>query len=100
MGKDLVSYLIFIIALVASFVLDLFVFSKKNKAVSIRSASYQYLFWVLISLAYCGFLWYEYDSKISLEFLSAYFMEMSLSIDNIFVFVMIFSLRYKLAIKT
>ncbi len=91
MAKDSISYLIFIIALVASFVLDLFVFSKKNKEVSIRSASFQYLFWVLVSLAYCCFLWYEYDSKISLEFLSAYFMEMSLSIDNIFVFVMIFS---------
>jgi tellurite resistance protein TerC len=91
MSKDLWSYLIFIIALVASFILDLFVFSKKNKEVSIHSATFQYLFWVAISLAYCGFLWYEYSAKVSLEFLSAYFMEMSLSIDNIFVFVMIFA---------
>ncbi len=91
MSRELVSYLIFIIALIASFVLDLCVFSKKDQEVSIRSASYQYLFWVIVSLGYCTFLWAEYDSKVSLEFLSAYFMEMSLSIDNIFVFVMIFS---------
>lgn len=91
MSRDLLSYLIFIIALVASFILDLFVFSRKNKEVSIQSATFQYLFWVLISLGYCSFLWYEYSAKVSLEFLSAYFMEMSLSIDNIFVFVMIFA---------
>ncbi|MCC7030919.1 MAG: TerC/Alx family metal homeostasis membrane protein [Chitinophagaceae bacterium] len=91
MSREFVSYLIFIIALIASFILDLCVFSKKDQVVSIKSATYQYLFWVSISLAYCGFLWVEYNSRVSLEFLSAYFMEMSLSIDNIFVFVMIFS---------
>lgn len=87
----MLSYLIFVIALVASFILDLFVFSKKDKEVSIQSATYQYLFWVAVSLAYSAFLWFEFSSKTSLEFLSAYFMEMSLSIDNIFVFVMIFA---------
>ncbi|HMT34491.1 MAG: TerC/Alx family metal homeostasis membrane protein [Bacteroidetes bacterium] len=91
MDKNQLSYLIFIIALIVSFLLDLFVFSKKDKEVSIKSATYQYLFWVTISLAYCGFLWAEFSSKTALEFLSAYFMEMSLSIDNIFVFVMIFA---------
>lgn len=91
MSREFVSYLIFIVALIASFVLDLFVFSKKDKAVSIKSATYQYLFWVAISLSYCGFLWAEFNSKVAIEFLSAYFMEMSLSIDNIFVFVMIFA---------
>jgi len=91
MNKDLLSYLIFIVALIVSFILDLFVFSKKNKEVSVKSASYQYLFWVSIALAYFGYLWFEYGTHTAINYLSAYFMEMSLSIDNIFVFVLIIS---------
>ncbi len=92
MSKDALSYLLFIIALVVSFLLDLFVFSKKDKEVSIKSATAQYFFWVGIALAYFVYLWMQYDdSKMALNYLSAYFMEMSLSIDNIFVFVLIFN---------
>jgi len=91
MSKDILSYSIFIIALITSFILDMFVFSRKNKEVSIKSATYQYFFWVLIAMGYFGYLLFQYESKIALDYLSAYFMEMSLSIDNIFVFVLIFS---------
>lgn len=91
MSKEVISYLIFIVALVVSFVLDMFVFSKKNQAVSVKSASIQYFFWVFIAIGYFFYLWFNYDSHTSLNYLSAYFMEMALSIDNIFVFVMIFT---------
>ena len=91
MSKDVVSYLIFTVALIASFVLDMFVFSKKNKEVSIKSATYQYLFWVVIAMGYFGYLLFEYNRNVAIDYLAAYFMEMSLSIDNIFVFVLIFS---------
>jgi tellurite resistance protein TerC len=79
------------VALLISFILDLFVFSKKNKEVSTRSASYQYLFWVSIAFSYFAYLWIQYDHAVALNYLSAYFMEISLSIDNIFVFVLIFT---------
>ena len=42
-------------------------------------------------MAFFGFLWYEDGHKIALEYFSAYLMEWSLSIDNIFVFILIFS---------
>src|SRR5260221_2209549 len=42
-------------------------------------------------MAFSGFLWYENGHKIALEYFSAYLMEWSLSIDNIFVFILIFS---------
>lgn len=91
MNIDLLSYGIFIAALVISFLLDILVFSKKNQEVSVKSATGQYFLWVSVALAYCGYLWYHYNSTTALNYLSAYFMEMALSIDNIFVFVMIFS---------
>jgi len=45
----------------------------------------------MLALAFFGFLWYENGHKMALEYLSAYLMEWSLSIDNIFVFILIFS---------
>jgi tellurite resistance protein TerC len=59
--------------------------------VSVKSATWQYLFWVMIAFAYVGYLLIQYDGHTALNYLSAYFMEMSLSIDNIFVFVLIFT---------
>jgi tellurite resistance protein TerC len=91
MEKNTLSYLIFILALAVSFLLDLFVFSKKGNEVSVKNATYQYFFWVSVALSYFGYLWVQYNDQIALNYLSAYFMEMSLSIDNIFVFVLIFS---------
>lgn len=91
MDTHTISYLIFIVALCVSFILDLVVFSKKNQVTTTKQAGYQYLFWVAISLAYGVYLWMQYDSHTSLSYFSAYLMEMSLSIDNIFVFVLIFT---------
>jgi tellurite resistance protein TerC len=52
---------------------------------------YQTLFWVMLGLGFGGFVWYEEGRATGLEYISAYLMEWSLSIDNIFVFVLIFS---------
>jgi tellurite resistance protein TerC len=71
--------------------LDLSFLSKKNKIVSTKMALIQTFFWVLIALCFFVFLWIEEGSKNAVEYLSAYFMEWSLSIDNIFVFIIIFS---------
>jgi tellurite resistance protein TerC len=86
-----ISFLIFIIALVVSVLLDFLVFNKKDKETSVKSATYQYLFWVVIAIAYCFYLLKYHGQKTAIEYISAYFMEMSLSVDNIFVFVLIFS---------
>jgi tellurite resistance protein TerC len=91
MTRDQITYLVFGIVLVISLVVDLGLLSKKNKRVSIRQALYQTFFWVGLALAFCIFLWIENGQKPALEYLSAYLMEWSLSIDNIFVFILIFS---------
>lgn len=91
MNKDVFSYVIFISALILSMTLDLFVFSKKNKETSVKSAVYQYLFWVLMALGYGIYLFDQYGVECALNYTAAYFMEMSLSVDNIFVFVLIFT---------
>lgn len=85
------TYLVFGIIILVSLIIDLGLMSKKNQKVSIKQALYQTFFWVGLALAFCVFLWIERGQKPALEYLSAYLMEWSLSIDNIFVFILIFS---------
>ena len=85
------SYLIFFIVLVLAVILDLGLLSKKEKSISIKQAFFQTLFWVTLGLSFFVFVWFEDGRTASLEYISAYLMEWGLSIDNIFVFILIFS---------
>ncbi len=91
MTVDQITYLVFGIVLVLALVFDLGLLSKKNQQVSIKQALNQTFFWVGLALAFFFFVWYEKGQTIALQYLSAYLMEWSLSIDNIFVFILIFS---------
>jgi len=91
MTIDQFTYLVFGIALILALVFDLGLLSKKNKTISIKQALIQTFFWVSLALAFFVFLWIQKGQKTALEYISAYFMEWSLSIDNIFVFIIIFS---------
>ncbi len=86
-----ITYLVFGIALILALVFDLGLLSKKETTISHKRALLQTLFWVALSMAFFGFVWYENGTTTALEYLSSYLMEWSLSIDNIFVFVLIFS---------
>jgi len=90
MTKDQIVYLVFGIVIIAALVLDLGFMSKKNTIISIKQALRQTLIWVLLAFAFFIFMWVEEGQKLGLEFLSGYLMEWSLSIDNIFVFILIF----------
>jgi tellurite resistance protein TerC len=86
-----ITYLIFGAALTLALVFDLGLLSKKGSVVTLKKALVQTLFWVLLAMAF-GIFIYTYDGhEKALEYLSAYLMEWSLSIDNIFVFILIFS---------
>lgn len=91
MTTDQVTYLVFGIVLVVALIFDLGLLSKKGQKVTIRQALYQTFFWVGLALAFFVFMWVEKGQGLALEYLSAYLMEWSLSIDNIFVFILIFS---------
>lgn len=91
MTPDQVIYLVFGIVLILALTFDLGLLSKKNKKITIRQALYQTLFWVSLALAFFVFVWIERGQQTGLEYLSGYLMEWSLSIDNIFVFIIIFT---------
>jgi tellurite resistance protein TerC len=91
MSKDQITYIVFGGVLLLALIFDLGLLSKKNQKVTIRQALYQTFFWVALALAFCVFVWIENGQTTALEYLSAYLMEWSLSIDNIFLFILIFS---------
>lgn len=64
---------------------------KKGEEISLKSAILWSVFWVAIALSYFGFMWFEYGSEYASLFLSGYVLEKSLSVDNLLVFLAIFS---------
>lgn len=80
----------FFVIIIASLVLDL-VAHKKNEAISMKNAALWSVFWVLLSLAFAGYVWYSHGPEQSSLFLAGYLLEKSLSVDNLFVFMAVFS---------
>jgi tellurite resistance protein TerC len=91
MTTDQITYLVFGTVLVLALIFDLGMISKKSQKITIRQALYQTFFWVGLALAFFVFMWLEKGQFLALQYLSGYLMEWSLSIDNIFVFIIIFS---------
>ena len=92
-----VGFIVFVLAMLA---LDLFVLGGgKAHRVSAREAGSWTFAWVGMALTFNGLLWWWLDGTAGrevanakgLEFLTGYLIELSLSVDNVFVFIMIFS---------
>ena len=95
MDKTTLIYLVFSAVIIIALIFDLGLLSKKNQVVKLKAAIIQTGFWVFLSVAFCGFIWFENEGANgkadAISYISAYLLEWSLSIDNIFVFIIIFS---------
>jgi tellurite resistance protein TerC len=81
------AFLAFVLAMLA---LDLGVFHRKDHEVGPREALGWSVLWVSLALAFGGYVWLRFGADTGLQFLTGYVIEKSLSVDNIFVFVVIF----------
>ncbi|WP_033820139.1 TerC family protein [Kitasatospora sp. MBT63] len=75
--------------LVALIVADFFIGGRKPHEVSIKEAGIWTAVWVALAVAFGGFLWWYGGSQPSGEFFAGYITEKSLSVDNLFVFILI-----------
>lgn len=78
---------LFIIALL---VFDLGVLNRKEHEVTLKEALSWSAFWIALALSFCVGVWHYAGHEKALEFLTGYVIEYSLSVDNIFVFILIF----------
>lgn len=83
-----IGFNLFVLVLLA---LDLGVFHKKPHAIEFREAMAWSIIWVLVALSFNLGIWIFIDSASALDFFTGYLIERSLSIDNIFVFLVIFN---------
>ncbi|KRM10223.1 integral membrane protein terc [Paucilactobacillus suebicus DSM 5007 = KCTC 3549] len=70
--------------------LDLGVFHRHNDTPTIKSSLLWSAFWIGLAFAFAGGIWVLGGSEPSLDFITAYLLEKSLSIDNLFIFILVF----------
>jgi tellurite resistance protein TerC len=80
----------FIVFILIMLTLDLFVFHKKNTVVKVKEALLWSLFWIGLTMAFNFGVFFLVGKVKALEFLTGYLIEESLSVDNLFVFILIF----------
>lgn len=98
--NETLLFILFNAFIIALLLLDLGVFHRKDKAVSLKEAAGWSIVWIALSLLFnVGlYFWVKHNTgdgaeatRISLEFLAGYLIEKALSVDNIFVFILIFN---------
>lgn len=84
-------WILFNVFVLLMLALDLGVFHRKEHKVTFREAITWSAVWIVLALAFNYWVYTEYGRVKGLEFLTGYLIEKSLSVDNIFVFVLLFS---------
>lgn len=90
LGFPIETVLVFVALCVGAFFVDMFM-HRENKPIPLKSAALWSLFWVVVSLAFAGFLYVHHGEEMATLFLTGYALEKVLSVDNLFVIMAIFS---------
>jgi tellurite resistance protein TerC len=81
------AFIVFILVMLA---LDLFVFHKKDTVVKVKEALLWSAFWIALALIFNVGVYFYGGKQVAFDFFTAYLLEKSLSVDNLFVFILIF----------
>lgn len=82
---------LFSVVVIGFLIADLGFFNKKSHKIAFKPALYQSLFWIAISLVFGVLIYFFMGKGVAIEFLSAYITEKMLSVDNLFVILLIFN---------
>jgi tellurite resistance protein TerC len=88
---DYISWIIFAVAVGGLLSLDLFVFHREARAVRMREAAAWVTVWVTLGLSFGGWIFLTRGATSGAEYLAGYLIEYSLSMDNVFVFAVLFA---------
>ncbi|MEO7990399.1 MAG: TerC family protein [Chryseolinea sp.] len=91
MNESVVLWGAFNLFVLGMLALDLGVFHRKSHEVSVREALTWTGVWITLAMLFNLFIYYYFDKDKAIEFFTGYLIEKSLSVDNIFVIIMIFS---------
>jgi tellurite resistance protein TerC len=81
----------FIVLVLGLLALDLGVFNRRDHVIGAGESLRWTGFWVLLALLFGGFVWWQFGPTLAVEYVTGFLIEKSLSVDNLFVFVVIFA---------
>ena len=81
----------FLVATVVMLLVDLLVLHRDAHEISVREASISSAVWIAIGVAFTGVVWWVLGSQAGVQYITGYVIEKSLSVDNVFVWAVIFS---------
>lgn len=84
------TVIVFISLSVGAIFIDLFM-HRDDKPISLKSAALWSVFWVVVAMAFAGFLYIHHGAEVASLFVTGYALEKVLSVDNLFVMMAIFS---------
>jgi len=90
MEANIYFWIGFIAFVIVMLILDLYVFHRKDEVVNVKSALGWSAFWIALALIFNVGVYFYMSHDQALDFFTAYILEKSLSVDNLFVFIMIF----------
>jgi tellurite resistance protein TerC len=83
-------WILFNLFVLGMLVLDLFVFHRRGRLVRSREALAWSAMWIGLAAAFAGLVFFWQGRQVALEFVTGYVLELSLSVDNLFIFLVIF----------
>ncbi len=88
--NETLALVLFNVFVIAMLLLDLGIFQRRAHVIGVREALGWSLFWIVLSLLFNLGLYFWQGKEVALQFLTGYLIEKSLSVDNLFVFLMLF----------
>jgi tellurite resistance protein TerC len=88
--NEIIFWVAFNVFVVLLLILDLGVFNRKSHTIAFREALFTSFGWIALALLFALLLYFWHGRTTTLEFLTGYVIELSLSVDNLFVFLLIF----------
>jgi tellurite resistance protein TerC len=82
---------VFSVVIIGMLLFDLGVLNKKSHAITSREAAYWSILWISLAMGFSGILYYYLGFEKFSQFQGAYWIEKALSVDNLFVFILVFA---------
>lgn len=83
-----IGFGVFVAAMLA---LDLGVFNRKAHVVKLKEATVWCAVWFALAMGFNAFVWYDHGPQAGAQWFASYLVELGLSVDNVFVFIVVFS---------
>ncbi|WP_312531065.1 TerC family protein [Paracoccus sp. (in: a-proteobacteria)] len=91
MGTPVWMWLVFLSIVLGLLILDLGVFNTTDHEIGVAESLKMSAFYISLGLAFSGFVWWQMDGTATAQYLTAFVVEKTLALDNIFVIALIFS---------